>query len=130
MVKSQKIAKIPEVLVSFLESINLIPPKQKLLNIFFLLFYAIFFQTKFDLRFIVLCFFERRNTKNVKTKNDFRFIVFPFLYEQTQKTEKRQMTSFLSFFHLYTKTHENIQTEIDFRSLAFRCKYDQSMNWI
>ena len=74
--------------------------------------------------------FSKEETKNVKTKNDFRFIVFPFLYEQTQKTEKRQMTSFLSFFHLYTKTHENIQTEIDFRSLAFRCKYDQSMNWI
>ena len=48
MVKSQKIDKIPEVLVSFLESLNLIPPKQKLLNVFFLLFYAIFFQKKIN----------------------------------------------------------------------------------
>ena len=43
MVKSQKIAKSPEAIVSFLESINLIPSKQKVLSIFFLLFYAIFF---------------------------------------------------------------------------------------
>ena len=35
MVKSPKIAIILEAVVSFLESINLIPPKQKLLNIFF-----------------------------------------------------------------------------------------------
>ena len=48
MVKSQKMAKIPGVLVSFLGSINLIPPKQKLLNIFFLLLSAFFFQKKMN----------------------------------------------------------------------------------
>ena len=43
------------------------------------------------------------------------------------KTEKRQMTSFLSIFLLCTKTHKNIQIEIDFRSIFFCCKYNQSV---
>ena len=76
------------------------------------------------LSFFLLC---TRKHQNGKTKIDFRFIFVRFLYEQTQKTEKRQMTSFLSFFLLCTKTHKNIQTETDFRSIVFRCKYDQSM---
>ena len=97
------------------------------------------------LSFFLLCTNRHKKRKNKKW---LRFIVFPFMYEKTQKrknknrlpfylcsflvrtnakTEKRQMTSFLSFFLLCTKTHKNIQTEIDFRSIVFRCKYDQSM---
>ena len=151
MVKSQKIAIIPEVVVSFLESINLIPPKQKLLNIFFWLLYTIFFQkreTKFDFRFTF--FLKEETQKNGKTKNDFRFIVlctkkhknrrtkidfrlivFPFMYEQTQKAEKRKMTSVLSLFVFLTNKHNRrkkkgnrlpfflLCTSIVFRSLVF-----------
>ena len=61
------------------------------------------------LSFFFLC---TRKHKNGKTKIDFHFIFFRFLYEQTQKTEKRQMTSFLSFFLLCTKTHKNIQRKL------------------
>ena len=130
MVKSPKIAKIPEVLVSFLESINLIPPNQNLLNIFVFLFYAIFFQkkinkiwlpfyrflffrkkkhkkrkTKFGFRFIVFPFMYKQ-TQKTKTKFGFRFIVFPFIYKQTHKTEKRKSTSLLSFFGFWKKTQK------------------------
>ena len=107
-------------------------------------------KTKNEIRlpFYRFSFYVQTNTKNGKTKNDFRFIVFLFMYEKTQKrknknrlpfylfsffvrtntkNEKRQMTSFLSFFLLCTKTHKNIQTETDYRSIVFLCKYDQSM---
>ena len=122
MVKSQKIAKSPEVVISFLESINLFPPKQKVISIFFLLFYAAFFsnqikqnltsvlsffvfskeetqKTKNEIRlpFYRFSFYAQTNTKNGKTKIDFRFIVFPFIYKQTHKTEKQKSTSLLSF---------------------------------
>ena len=81
-------------------------------------------KTKNDFCFIVLW---TRKHRNGKTKIDFRFIFLRFLYAQTQKTEKWQMTSLLPFFFLCTKTHKNIQMEIDFRSIVFRCKYDQSV---
>ena len=68
IVKSKKQANIPDVLVSFLESIDLIP-KRKLLNIFFLLFYAIFFQKK-----------DKQNLTSVLS-----FLVFS--NEETQKSE-------------------------------------------
>ena len=136
MVKSPKIAKIPEVLVSFLESINLIPPKQKLLNIcfFFVLCYLFpkkdkqtltsvlsFFvfskketqKTKNEIRlpFYRFSFYVQTNTKTEKAKNDFRFIVFPFKYKQTQKTKKQKMTSVLSFFFLCARKHKNGKTK-------------------
>ena len=66
-------------------------------------------------------------TQKRKNKNRLPFYLCSFLVRTNAKTEKRQMTSFLSFFLLCTKTHKNIQTEIDFRSIVFRCKYDQSM---
>ena len=70
MVKSKKQAKIPEVLVSFLESIDLIPPKRKLLNIFFLLFYAIFFQKKDKQNLTsVLSFLVFSNKETQKSKH-------------------------------------------------------------
>ena len=67
MVKSQKIAKSPEVVISFLESINLFPPKQKVISIFFLLFYAAFFsnQIKQNLTSVLSFFvFSKEKTKN------------------------------------------------------------------
>ena len=127
MVKSPKIAKIPEVLVSFLESINLILPNQNLLNIFFFLFYAIFFQKKINkiwlsfYRFLFLrkkkqkktkneirlpfyrfSFYVQTNTKNEKTKNDFRFI---FYVRENTKNKKQKSASVLSFFLLSTNKH-------------------------
>ena len=130
MVKSQKIAKSPEVVISFLESINLFPPKQKVLSIFFLLFYAIFFskQIKQNLTSVLSFFvFSKEETqktkkqiqlpfytKNGKKKNDFRFIVFPFMNRKTQKTGKRKMTSVLSFsFYVQTqKTEKRRMTSV------------------
>ena len=79
MVKSQKIAKSPEVVISFLESINLFSPKQKVISIFFLLFYAAFFskQIKQNLTSVLsFLFFRKKKHKKQKTKFDFRFIVF------------------------------------------------------
>ena len=108
MVKSQKIAKSPEVVISFLESINLFPPKQKVISIFFLLFYAAFFSNQIKQNLTsVLSFFVFSKEETQKTKFDFRFIVFPFMFKQTQKTEKRKMTSVLSFFpFMYEKTQK------------------------
>ena len=108
MVKSPKIAKIPEVLVSFLESINLIPPNQNLLNIFVFLFYAIFFQKKINkiwlpsYRFLFL-----RKKKHKKRKNEkwLPFYRFSFYVRENTKTEKQKSTSVLSFFLLSTNKH-------------------------
>ena len=123
MEKSQNIAKSPEVVISFLEYINLFPPKQKVISIFFLLFYAAFFsnqikqnltsvlsffvfskeetqKTKNEIRlpFYRFSFYVQTNTKNGKTKNDFRFIVFSFYVRENTKTEKQKSTTVLSLF--------------------------------
>ena len=58
------------------------------------------------LPFYRFSFYVPTNTKKGKAKNDFRFIVFPFMYKQTQKKEKRKMTSVLSFFLLCTNKHK------------------------
>ena len=115
MVKSQKIAKIPEVLVSFLESLNLIPPKQKLLNVFFLLFYAIFFQKKINKTwppFYHFLLFRKKKDKKRKTKNDFRFIVFPFM----NKHKKRKNDEWFPFyrFSFYVRENKIGKTKIGF----------------
>ena len=65
------------------------------------------------LSFFLLC---TRKHKNGKTKIDFRFIFVRFLYEQTQKTEKPQMTSFFYRFSFYvlkhTKTYKRKLTSV------------------
>ena len=70
-------------------------------------------KTKNEIRlpFYRFSFSVQTNTKNGKTKNDFRFIVFSFIYKQTQKMEKRKMTSVLSFFLLYTNKRKKRKNE-------------------
>ena len=108
MVKSPKIAKIPEVLVSFLESINLIPPKQKLLNIcfFFVLCYLFPKKDKQTLT-SVLSFFVFSKKETQKTKNEIRlpFYRFSFYVQTNTKTKKQKSASLLSFFLLSTNKH-------------------------
>ena len=112
MVTSQKIAKSPEVVISFLESINFFPPKQKVISIFFLLFYAAFFSKQIKQNLTsVLSFFVFSKEETQKTKFDFRFIVFPFMFKQTQKTGKRKMTSVLSFFLLCINNRKKRKNE-------------------
>ena len=129
MVKSPKIAKIPEVLVSFLESINFIPPNQNLLNIFFFLFYAIFFQKKINqiwLPFYRFLFLRKKKHKKRKTKFGIRFIVFPFTYKQTQKTKNKIQLPFYCFsFYVQTNT-KNKKTKNDFRFIVFPFMYEKT----
>ena len=110
MVKSQKIAKSPEVVISFLESINLFPPKQKVLSIFFLLFYAAFFSKQIKQNLTsVLSFFVFSKEEIQKTKNEIRlpFYRFSFYAQTNTKNGKRKMTSVLSFFSfIYKQTHK------------------------
>ena len=81
MVKSQKIAKSPEVVISFLESINLFPPKQKVLSIFFLLFYAAFFSKQIKQNLTsVLSFFVFSKEETQKTKNEMRLPFYRFFF--------------------------------------------------
>ena len=48
------------------------------------------------------------------------------MYEKTKKTEKRKMTSVLSFFLFCTRKHQNGKTKIDFRFIFFRFLYEKN----
>ena len=101
MAKSQKITKIPEVLVSFLESINLISPLQK-----------------------------RRKHKKLKTKNDFHFIVFPFMYEKTQKRENKNRAPFYLCSVFVRTNTKNGKTTNDFLFIVFPLMYENTQIFI
>ena len=76
----------------------------------------------------VLSFFVFSKKEIQKTKNEIRlpFYRFPFMFKQTQKTEKQKMTSVLSFFLLCTRKQKKGKTKIDFRFIFVRFWYEQT----
>ena len=128
MIKSQKIAKSPEVVISFLESKTLFPPKRKVLSIFFLLFYAIFFSKQIKQNLTsVLSFFLLCTNKHKKRENEkwLPFYRFPFMY----KHKKRKNEEWLPFYRFslfkLTKTIDG-KTEIDFPFIVFPFMYENT----
>ena len=113
MVKSQKIAKSPEVVISFLESINLFPPKQKVISIFFLLFYAAFFSKQIKQNLTsVLSFFVFSKEEAQKTKNEIRLPFYRFsFYAQTNRKNGKTKNDFRLSFFLCTNKQKKRKNE-------------------